>query len=149
MASAIILHVGDDVCQRIPVLTWAGFDVLCSQNSTSAIRAVLAEKSAFSAILFNCDQAPPAELTLDEVRGLSAAPCVLFENPAVVCKDSDFDLVVPALTPPGVWLEKLTDLIHKSRRLCEQAQKLRMDSESVRSQSRLLRASAAQPQSLD
>lgn len=143
MASASILHVGNDVCQRIPVLTRAGFAVRRSEDSIQAIRAALTGEDPFSAILFHCDMAPPAETTVHEARSLSDAPLVLFQNPTVLCNDRDFDLVVPVLIPPGIWLKKLKELIEESHRLCEQAHRLHKDCDSVRSQSRSLRASAA------
>ncbi|HEX8712719.1 MAG TPA: hypothetical protein VF730_12655 [Terracidiphilus sp.] len=143
MATAKILHVGDDLCQRIPVLSRAGFTVLRSENSIQAISDAFADGDFFSAILFHSDLAAPAEPAIQTTRSLSTAPLVLFQNPTVLCDDHDFDLVIPALTPPDIWLQNLRELVERAHELCEQARQLRKDCESVRSHSQALRASAA------
>jgi hypothetical protein len=119
MANGSILHVGSDICQRIPVLTQAGYQVLRSEDSVQAISSYFADGDRFSAIVFQCDLAAPAESMVHAIRALSTAPFVLFQNPTVDCEDSGFDLAVPVLTPPDIWLKKLKDLVEESGRLRE------------------------------
>jgi hypothetical protein len=143
MATTTILHVGDDICQRIPVMEQAGFVVLQSQGALPALRSILSSGDALSAVVFHSDFTAPPDPVVRETRALSVAPFILFQNPTISCDEDIFDLVIPVLTPPAVWLKKLKDVIRQSRALCERAQQLGADCESVRSQSRALRAASA------
>lgn len=148
MWTATILHVGEDLCQRIPVLSRAGFVVLRSENSIPAIRDAFAGGDLFAAVVFHSDLAAPAEPAIHETRSLSTAPLILFQNPIILLDDRKFDLVIPALTPPAVWLQNLKEIIRLSRETIVEAQQLRKDCESVRAQSQALRASAARNRSV-
>lgn len=138
MATATILHVGDDFCQRIPVLSRAGFIVVRSEDSLESIRNAFADGDSFSAVVFHCDVVPLQPAAVHETRSLSAAPLVLFQNPTVDCVDHGFDLVIPVLTPPATWLTKLEELIQESYQLQQRAQLLRQDCESERARSHAL-----------
>lgn len=122
-----ILHVGDDLCRRIPVMETAGFLVFRSKVEIPAIRTAFNREEDYSAVVFHNDIAAVPEEAVQETRSLSEAPLVLFQNPTVASNDDEFDLVIPALTPPNVWLEKLRELIHTSRETCERSLQLRKD----------------------
>jgi hypothetical protein len=114
MANSTILHVGNDVCQRIPVMRTASFAVLQSEDSVPAILKAILGGDSFSAITFDADISTPSSV-VRAARRLSAAPLVQFENPSVYYDRSYFDLVIPTLTHPSYWLKKLHDVIEASR----------------------------------
>jgi hypothetical protein len=78
-------------------------------------------------------------------RSLSVAPLILFED--ALCDDeSNFDLVIPPLTFPDVWLREVAATIERSRMLGlksaairEQSRWLVKQSEAVREKSLLER----------
>lgn len=132
MATAPILHVGEDLCQRILVLEKAGFSVLKAEDSIPAIRKTFAGGDTFSAIILQSDfSLLPVEI-VRTTRTLSAAPLVLFSNPAIYCDEGEFDLVIPTLTPPSLWIEKLREVIDASMRLRERSVQLRQECEETR-----------------
>lgn len=139
MATATILHIGEDICQRIPVMKTAGFAVFESPCSIPAIHTAFDREEDYSAVVFHNDIAAVLEDTVREARDLSDAPLVLFQNPTIICDDGEFDLVIPALTPPDIWLEKLRELIQTSREICEDSHQLRQECAVIQSQSRALR----------
>ena len=143
MATATILHVGEDLCQRIPVMETAGLTVLQSETAISAIHSAFDQVDTFSAVIFHSDIAAPPEPTVQETRTLCEAPLVLFQNPAVSCDETDFNLVIPPLTPPAIWLQKLLEVIQSSRELCEHSARLGQECGAVRSRSARLRAESA------
>jgi hypothetical protein len=143
MATGTILHVGEDLCQRIPVMEIAGFVVLQSEISLPAIYSAFDHEESFSAVIFQSDISAPPAPTVREIRSLSDAPLVLFENPAVNCDESDFNLVIPPLTPPAIWLQKLTEVIETSRELRKQPALPREDGKAARSKSEVPGARSA------
>lgn len=138
-----ILHVGEDLCRRIPVMQTAGFVVLRSEVKILAIHAAFDREEDYSAVVFHNDIAAVSEEAVHETRTLTEAPFVLFQNPTNACDDGEFDLVVPALTPPDVWLQKLREVIQASREIREHSRTLRKDSAAAVSSSRELRARCA------
>lgn len=143
MASATILHVGEDVCRRIPVMETAGFAVLQTKIALPAIHAAFDHGDTFAAVIFHNDIHAPSQAAVRETRSLSTAPFVLFQNPAVSCDEGDFDFVIPALTSPAIWLKRLSEAIEDSIKLREQTLRLREDCGAARSQSQSLRAQVA------
>lgn len=143
MAANTILHFGEDFCQRIPVMEAAGLMVLQSEVSIPAIHIAFDRGDSFSAVVFHCDIVAPPEPAIQEARILSEAPFVFFQNSAVVCDESDFNLVIPPLTPPSIWLQKLIEVIEDSCALREQSSQLRLDCIGARNTSQALRAASA------
>lgn len=138
-----ILHVGEDLCRRIPVMETAGFVVFQSEVEIRALHTAFNREGDYSAVVFHNDIAAVPEDAVEETRSHSEAPLVLFQNPTVASNDEEFDLVIPALTSPNVWLQKLRDLIQASRETCERSRQLRQDCADVRAKSRSLRLKAA------
>lgn len=138
-----ILHVGEDVCQRIPVMETAGFAVLKTKIALPAIHAAFDHGDSFSAVIFHSDIHAPSRAAVYEARNLSTAPFVLFQNPSVSCANEDFDFIIPVLTPPAVWLKGLSQVIADSLKLRERSLQLREDCNAARSWSSSLRTQLA------
>lgn len=111
MTPATILYVGDDVCQRIPVLERNGFRVVRAHDSGYAVRHLLTNLPNLAAIMFHCDIDPLPDELVRMIRSISSAPLIFFENPCSCSAQTDFDLVIPVLTSPNIWLDKLTQVI--------------------------------------
>lgn len=143
MATTTILHIGEDVCQRIPVIESAGFVVLKCEIALPAIRTAFDHGDNFSAILFHSDISAPPVPTVRETRSLSQAPLILFQNPAIICNETDFNLVIPPLTPPALWLKSLKEAVLASIQGREYSHQLRKDCKEAQAWSRSLRESSA------
>jgi hypothetical protein len=143
MAAASILHVGDDLSYRIPVMETAGLTVVRSECAVPAVEHRLAQPAAFSAITFHCDAVPPDSMVVSATRGLSAAPLVLFQNPLIEGDAACFDLVIEAHTPPSTWVRSLKVAIENAHSLRRIAQALRLESRNTRSRAQSLQAAAA------
>ena len=124
MTTENILHVGADICRRIPVMESAGLQVFQTEDSIPAIRKAFDRGDSFSAITFQTEVSALPWGLVSLTRTLSAAPLILFENPYIYCEKSSFDLVVPAGTSPSRWLKKLQGVIEASRKLREYSSRL-------------------------
>lgn len=138
MASSI-LHVGEDVCRRIPVMETAGFVVFQCKVEIPAIDSAFEQHKDYSAVVFQNDIAAVPENVVATIRSHCEAPLVLFQNPTISSNDEGFDLVIPALTAPDVWLRKLNEAIQTSGDTRERSRRLRSDCADVRSGSQSLR----------
>lgn len=143
MAASTVLHIGDDFCRRIPVMETAGFVVYQSEVKIPAIHIAFEREEDYSAVVFHNDIAAIPEDAVQETRSLSEAPFVLFQNPTVASNEEEFDLVIPPLTSPDVWLLKLRELIQASRQAREESIQLRQDCAAARSKSQELRSASA------
>lgn len=139
MAAASILHVGDDLCHRIPVMEYAGLFVVRSECSVGAIQHALVQDPKFSAITFHNGVYCPADVVVSTARTLSPAPLVLFEDATVDCDERLFDLVISPCTPPAVWLNSLREAILDAQNLAQSLIKLRRDCRAVHDESLKLR----------
>ena len=103
MAATTILHIGNDICQRIPVMRSVSFAVFQAEDSIPAIHSASAGGDSFSAVTFHGDFSAPSSSVVRAARRLSAAPLVLFENPSVYYEKIyfDFDILIPALASPN------------------------------------------------
>ena len=143
MAASTLLHIGDDICRRIPVMEIAGFVVYQSEVKIPAIHIAFEREGDYSAVVFHNDVTAVPEDAVQETRSLSEAPFVLFQNPTVPNNEVEFDLVIPSLTSPDVWLLKLRELIQASRQIRKDTIQLRQDCAAPRSKSQELRLSSA------
>jgi len=117
---ASVLFVGEDLCRRIPLMENGGITVHQSERSAAAVAAALNENCGFAAITFEHDTFPLPQGIVPTARRHSAAPFVLFDNPNIICygrdhTEDDFDLIIPALTPPFAWLKTLQAVIKESQ----------------------------------
>lgn len=138
MSSSSVLHIGEDFCRRIPVIENAGFAVMQTNAALPAIHAAFDRRNVFSAVLFHSDFHAPPQNIVHEVRTLSAVPFVLFQNPTIGFDVADFDLVIPVLTPPAIWLRKLRDVIEASIKLRDFSLRLREETQAERARSKSL-----------
>jgi hypothetical protein len=119
MAIPTVIHVGDDSCMRIPVLEITGLRVLRSGCAESEFRTVLGQADALAAVILS-DEGSDLRRTLlqsgvvETVRDLCTAPLILFRTSNNFCDESKFDLVIPPLTPPMLWLPNLLGAIEVS-----------------------------------
>ena len=134
-----VLHIGEDFCRRIPVIENAGFAVLQTKIALPDIHAAFDHGDIFSAVVFHSDFHAPPQIIVHEARTLSAAPFVLFQNPTIGFDAAEFDLVIPVLTPPAIWIKKLSDVIEASIQLRDFSTRLREECQAVRSRSVSLR----------
>lgn len=111
---ARVIHFGPDECHRLMVLRSAGY-LVKDCLSVNQLRAVLETGDIPDAVLMSdCDGALASEVTAI-ARDHSARILVLFRNHNLAFEGPGFDLVVPCLTPPEVWLDELDVLIEKRR----------------------------------
>jgi len=143
MATAPILHVGDDLCYRIPVMERAGIAVYQTQCSAEGMRNAFSSNREFSVLAFQLDAAPIADTVLAVARTF-CSPLILFENPGITIDADIFDLVIPNQTRPETWLRFLRLAIEDSRELHAYSRQLRKNTATVRSDFRDLRAQLRQ-----
>jgi hypothetical protein len=132
-----IIHYGVDDCHRVPVLQFAGYSIADCRSSIAQLRAALQSTEYTGAVVMTEieDLAPQRAVSI--ARSASTAPLVLFPGRASSIFESEFDLVIPALTPPEQWLSDMAALI-------ERCFALRARSLGLRAQSAYLRQQAAQ-----
>ncbi len=135
--STSIIHVGVDDCQRIPVLKSAGFQVNPCDSFDQLHSALAGIPPADAVAIAECRSAL-IEKAVALTRATSSIPLILFQGTSPhTLNDSDFDLVVPVLTSPQIWIARMQAMIEESRTL-------RARSEAIREASSLLtQASAA------
>jgi len=139
-----ILNVGDDPCYRIPVMERAGLIVVRTQCSVGALEDAFAVGTIFSAITFHTEVDGPVQAAVSSARRLCEAPLILFQNSSTRCDENLFDLIIPAQTPPALWLKSLQEAILKAHNIHKKSDQLQKDCASLRSASRELRRKSAQ-----
>lgn len=110
-----ILYYGADTSHRVSVFVAAGYAVENCRSSSELIQA-LESREEILAIVF-CDH--DGSLPLDEiaiVRTRSSAPLILFCDSNGADDASDFNFVIPNLTPPADWLRDIAFVIERHRR---------------------------------
>jgi hypothetical protein len=128
MATCVV-HFGDDVCFRLPVLKSAGYSVT-ECYSVELLSAALSQNP--EAVLLEEEPGLPTEAAAVLTRSCSAASLILFRSEVDRFTSGDFDLVIPSLTPPEEWLGEVAALILRSRSLHVHSQTLREESASLR-----------------
>ena len=112
MATPTVIHVGDDYCMRIPVLEITGLRVLRSGCTEREFRTVLDQTDALVAVTLS-DEIDDSRKTLlqsgviETAHDLCTAPLIFFRSSNSFHDESKFDLVIPALTPPTLWVPNL------------------------------------------
>jgi hypothetical protein len=137
--SARILHLGDDECRRMSVLEEAGYAVE-GYGSVLNLTSALGNGQAADLVLVSEGRREPKLEDIQLIREHSDAPILLFQSTVCGCDESAFDGVIPALTPPEVWLERVAAMIRQrahpsaeARALWGEAAALREDSAAIRS----------------
>ena len=139
LAAAIVLHVGDDTCYRIPVMEMSGIVVRRCACSVESVRALLKEEDSISAVAFNSDMFPPEDAVVSAARELCDAPLILFDNPLVECDEERFDVVIEVHAAPSVWAKTLRQAIEDAGKVRERSRQLQADCEAVRERSQSVR----------
>ena len=111
---ARVIHFGPDDCHRLMVLRRAGYSVE-DCPSLCELRLSLETGDAPDAVLLSDGDgfSPHEALTL--ARTHSPSPLILFRSTNQTYEHRGFDLVVPCLTAPEVWLDDVDALIAKRR----------------------------------
>jgi hypothetical protein len=121
---ARIVHFGFDDCARIAVLKRAGYCVE-DCNSVSLLHAALVEvRGADAVAITENDGVAPNDL-ISLARATSMAPLILFQSTNPHYDESEFDLVVPALTGPRQWLSEIGRLIEQKHSAAESQKEAR------------------------
>jgi hypothetical protein len=111
---ARIVHFGCDDCHRIAALKRAGY-LVEDCGSTSLLHAALVEvQGADAVVIAENDGAALCDL-ISLTRATSMVPLILFQGRNPHYDESDFDLVVPALTGTRQWLTAIAALIRERR----------------------------------
>jgi hypothetical protein len=143
MSGAHILHFGEDSCYHVPILRNAGYVVEECQTLGQLAATI---DTGRNADLLCVSETPglPLRTTLEIVRPHWQVPIVLFRTSGREY-DLKFDLEIPALTPPSVWLEEFHRLVAKfkadrerTRALIAQSQTLSAERAEARARSRKL-----------
>jgi hypothetical protein len=142
MAAATIIHLGTDDRHRIAVLKTAGY-VVKNCDSFAQLHSALIAIPPADAVAISESRNELCEKAISLTRAASAVPLILFQSATSGFNESDFDLVVPVLTPPQVWIDEITRLIEESRALRLRLEALRNESAALQQQSALLRAESA------
>jgi hypothetical protein len=134
---ARIVHIGSDSCHRLPVLKSAGYSIDNCSSVAQLHAALQARDEADAVVLTESDGAVPED-AVSLARSSSTAPLILFPSRNVHYDESDFDLVVPVLTPPEQWLDDIATLIERCRDIRMRSQCLREQSTQLRHESAAL-----------
>jgi hypothetical protein len=129
--AASVIHFGVDDCHRIKVLEIAGYFVR-NCGSLRQLRATLLEENSAAAVFMSEGDGVPPRAAILIARTHSSAPVVLFKGPCGYCEESEFDLVVPTLTPPEIWLNELNSLVARSKDIRSRSQSLIRQSAELR-----------------
>jgi hypothetical protein len=140
--AARIIHFGTDSCSRLLVLEHAGYDVDDCPSLIKLDSALAARRSA-AAVLMTEDPRVPRREAITLVRSRSSAPLILFQTVAPSVDELEFDLVIPVLTPPREWLEKIAAIIERSRSIIADSKSVREQSVALRQQASVIRRQSA------
>lgn len=136
MSAGSIIHVGTDDCYRAEVFKIAGYLVNSCTSLNQLYEALNAIPTADAvAISEGVDEIPRA---ISLTRATSSIPLILFQGVPSRCKETDFDLIVPAFTDPQEWLAEIRGLIEESRAIRSRTAALCETSALLRRQSRIL-----------
>lgn len=139
--AARIIHFGADSCSRLLVLEHAGYDVDDCPSVIKLGSALSAGRNA-DAVLMTEDPRASRHEAISLVRSHSSAPLVLFQTAGPTFDEPEFDLVIPVLTPPREWLEKIAATIERSRALVAESRFAREQSVVLRQESSIVRQTA-------
>lgn len=126
--SVQIVHYGVDDCHRVPVLKFAGYSI-ADCRSVAQLRAALRSTQEAGAVVITQIDDQASRCAVSITRSTSTVPLVLFPWRTSCNFESEFDLVIPALTPPEQWLCEVAELIDRSLAIRARSQVIRAQSE--------------------
>lgn len=109
-----ILTFGYDACHRWAVLRLAGFTVQVCE-SIGELRDRLMKGSHVDAVIMVEDIVSVPQEAITATKSYFNGPLVLFQARTRSAYQGSFDLCVPILTGPSVWLPKLEALLDSDR----------------------------------
>ncbi|MBS1805353.1 MAG: hypothetical protein JST28_18480 [Acidobacteria bacterium] len=109
-----ILTFGYDACHRWAVLRLAGFTVHACE-SIGELRDRLMRRSQVDAVIMVEDIVSVPQEAITAAKSYFHGPLVLFQARTRSAHKEAFDLCVPILSGPSVWLPKLETLLDSSR----------------------------------
>ncbi len=110
MSRKIVLTFGYDACHRWAVLRLAGFTVhVCA--SISELRDRLMKRGPVDAVIMVEDIVSVPPEAIAAAKSYFHGPLILFQARSRSAYKDSFDLCVPILSGPPVWLPKLEALI--------------------------------------
>jgi hypothetical protein len=137
-----IVHFGTDECRRSLILKSAGYSVdLCT--SVVKLALIFKQGSGADAVIVNEIDEGKAKQVITAIRAHSSAPLILFEGPDRHPIPSEFDLIIPPLSSPEQWLQRIAATIERSRALLTQSKLVREQSSLLLSDSAALRQKSA------
>jgi hypothetical protein len=136
--AASIIHFGADECCRLLILRSVGYTVN-DCTSVAKLKSFLEEDGGTDAIVLSEVHAGKARQAVATTRSYTSAPLILFEGPDRLGNESEFDLVIPPLSSPEEWLQRIADTIKQSRALLAKSKLLREQSSLLVEQSAAIR----------
>lgn len=144
--AARVIHFGSDDCHRLTVLRSAGFAVAECSSLSQFRKALKAVENPDAVCVVEGNGVKP-EAVGEMARANCSAPVVLFRTSYRNSEEAHFDLIVPTLTPPEIWLREIETLINRSRKLqarslvlIENGREIRRESAAAREKSQAERA---------
>ncbi|HEX4283707.1 MAG TPA: Crp/Fnr family transcriptional regulator [Terracidiphilus sp.] len=122
--SARIIHFGDDRFNRLEPLREAGYRV-DAHNTLESFRMALDSGVPCDALTITETEADRQEQAVSIARMGSDAPLIFFQDSTKLRDGAEFNLIVPLLAQPGVWLDKIAELIERGRGLRSSAPQTR------------------------
>lgn len=111
---AKIVHFGIDCRYRLRDLRDAGYAVE-SCYTVPELRLVLYVNRHIDAIIIDGSERQAPKTAVDLARSHCPGSLVLFQGWTAQEGESEFDLVIPPLTPVPKWLDDIENLIRRSR----------------------------------
>jgi CRP/FNR family transcriptional regulator, cyclic AMP receptor protein len=132
--TARIIHFGIDDFDRLRTLRDAGYSVESSNNPTE-LKSLLSSNEQIDAVAITevSGSAPSDAISL--IRATSDAPLILFRAWNSNAVESEFNLVVPVLAPPDMWLREVAALTEHSRVKRPKSELLRRESRAQQDES--------------
>jgi len=108
-----ILTFGYDACHRWAVLRLGGYTVHVCESITE-LRDRLMKRSHVDAVIMVEDIVSVPEEAITAAKSYFQGPLILFQSRSRAAYKDSFDLCVPILSGPSVWLPKIESLIQAS-----------------------------------
>jgi hypothetical protein len=108
-----LLSFGYDACHRWAVLRLAGFTVT-ECGSIQELRERLMGSQAVDAVIMVEDIVTVPQEAIVAARSYFSGPLALFEGQYLANHPDAFDLCIPILTSPEVWLPQINELARTS-----------------------------------
>jgi len=129
--TARIAHFGIDEFDRLRTLLDAGYSVN-SCVSLPELQSFLSSNEDIDAVAITESNSAVSPDDISFIRASSDAPLILFKGWNSNANESEFNLVVPVLAPPDMWLKEIAVLTEHGRVKRASSQLLRRESRSLR-----------------